>query len=142
MLLTMKKITSIVFGIISIAFVSCGNKQQVSAEQMADSTHYAELTYIEDFYDAGTVHSGEIVKHSFEFKNTGNIPLVIKDIIPSCGCTKVDVTQKTLKPGEKAKLIVEFNSKGWFGSQYKSVTLRTNGVIREKSATLKVNVVQ
>lgn len=132
---------SIVSVFVISMFTSCGNKSNSSYEQAADSTHFAELTYIEDFFDAGTVRSGEQVKHSFLFKNTGNIPLVVKDIIPSCGCTRVDVSQKTLKPGEEAKLEVLFDSKGWFGSQYKAVTLRTNGVIREKSVTLKVNVI-
>ncbi|MEW5846895.1 MAG: DUF1573 domain-containing protein [Bacteroidota bacterium] len=128
-------------GLIVLIALSCGTKSKQTPEQVADSTHFAELTYIEDFFDAGTVHSGELVKHSFRFKNTGNIPLVVKDVIPSCGCTKVDVSQKILKPGDEATVEVVFDSKGWFGSQYKAVTLRTNGVIREKSVTLKANVI-
>jgi hypothetical protein len=128
-------------GLILLIALSCGRSSNQISEQVADSTHFAELTFVEDFFDAGTLHSGELVKHSFKFRNTGNIPLVVKDIIPSCGCTKVDVTSRILKPDEEAIVEVVFDTKGWFGSQYKSVTLRTNGVIREKSVTLKANVI-
>lgn len=137
----MKKIIRLTLGFIVFVSFSCVSKGNYSSEQVADSTRFAELTYIEDFFDVGTIHSGELVKHSFRFRNTGNAPLVVKDIIPSCGCTKVDVSKKVLKPGEEALIEVIFDSNGWFGSQYKSVTLRTNGIIREKSVTLKANVV-
>ncbi|HOK61507.1 MAG: DUF1573 domain-containing protein [Tenuifilum sp.] len=135
------RITSLLFGFTALFAISCGSNNNQGSTQETDSTQLAELTYVEDFFDVGTIHSGEIVRHSFRFRNTGNAPLVVKDIIPSCGCTKVDVTSRILKPGEEASVEVVFDSKGWFGSQYKSVTLRTNGVIREKSVTLKANVV-
>jgi hypothetical protein len=135
------KTIKLFWGLIVLIAFSCSSKSNQTSEQVADSTHFAELTYIEDFFDVGTVHSGELVKHTFRFRNTGNLPLVVKDVIPSCGCTKVDVSKKILKPGEDALVEVVFDSKGWFGSQYKSVTLRTNGVIREKSVTLKANVI-
>ncbi|HBI81555.1 MAG TPA: hypothetical protein DDY04_06385 [Bacteroidales bacterium] len=135
------RIIKVIFGFSILLTFSCGSKSTTTAEQVLDSTRFAELTYIDDFFDAGTVHSGEQVKHSFRFRNTGNAPLVVKDIIPSCGCTKVEVSKKILKPNEEAYIDVIFDSKGWYGSQYKAVTLRTNGVIREKSVTLKVNVI-
>ncbi|HDP76248.1 MAG TPA: DUF1573 domain-containing protein [Bacteroidales bacterium] len=128
-------------GLILLIALSCGRKSNQSSERVADSTHFAELTYVEDFFDAGTMHSGELVKHSFKFRSTGNMSLVVKDVIPSCGCINVNVSKKILKPYEEAQLEVVFDSKSWFGSQYKSVTLRTNGVIREKSVTLKANVI-
>ena len=135
------RIIKVIFGFSILLTFSCGSKSTTTAEQVLDSTRFAELTYIDDFFDAGTVHSGEQVRHSFRFRNTGNAPLVVKDIIPSCGCTKVEVSKKVLKPNEEAYIDVIFDSKGWYGSQYKAVTLRTNGIIREKSVTLKVNVI-
>jgi len=135
------RIIKVILGFSILLTFSCGSKSTTTAEQVLDSTRFAELTYIDDFFDAGTVHSGEQVRHSFRFRNTGNAPLVVKDIIPSCGCTKVEVSKKVLKPNEEAYIDVIFDSKGWYGSQYKAVTLRTNGIIREKSVTLKVNVI-
>lgn len=135
------RIVKLILGLSTLLVLSCSSNSSTTTEQVLDSTRFAELTYIDDFFDAGSVHSGEQVKHSFRFRNTGNAPLVVKDIIPSCGCTKVEVSKKILKPNDEAYIDVIFDSKGWYGSQYKAVTLRTNGVIREKSVTLKVNVI-
>jgi hypothetical protein len=127
-----------------IAFVSCssGKTESGISNQEADSTKVADLEYIEDFYDFGTITSGEVVSHLFKFKNSGNGALIIKDVIPSCGCTSSKLSSKMLKAGEEGSVEVIFDSRGWYGSQYKSVTLRTNSVIAEKSVTIKANVVE
>jgi len=129
------RIIKVIFGFSILLTFSCGSKSTTTAEQVLDSTRFAELTYIDDFFDAGTVHSGEQVKHSFRFRNTGNAPLVVKDIIPSCGCTKVEVSKKILKPNEEAYIDVIFDSKGWYGSQYKAV--KRDGSMQNAECKLK-----
>ena len=125
---------------------SCTNPSREN-KSIADSTlnqsgkKYAELQLIEDFYDFGSIVQGEVVKHTFNFRNAGGNVLIIKDLIPDCGCTKPTVDKTVLKSGEEGAVEVIFDSNGWQGSQYKSVTLRTNSPIREKSVTIKVNVV-
>lgn len=114
-------------------------EQQVSLPDTA--VRFADLHYIDDFVDLGSVVQGEIVSTSFRFTNKGNIPLVVKHIIPGCGCTKVKVSKEILKPNEEAVLEVTFESAGWSGLQYKSVTLRTNSPIAEKAVTIKANVI-
>ncbi len=99
------------------------------------------LEFIEDFHDFGTIRQGEVVSYTFSFSNSGTAPLIIRHVIAGCGCTKSKVSKDVLKPGEKATLEVVFNSKGWSGSQYKTVTLRTNDANREKTVTFKANVV-
>ncbi len=125
-------------------FVSCNtigsNSNDLVAE--SDTSLVANLEYLEDFFDFGTIYQGEIVSHAFKFKNSGNGVLIIKDVIPSCGCTTMKLSSKILKPNEEGYVEVVFNSKGWYGSQYKSVTLRTNSPIWEKSVTIKANVVE
>jgi hypothetical protein len=125
--------------ICSVALVSCssGRTESVNSVQDTDSTKVADLEYIEDFFDFGTVCEGEVISHTFKFKNAGNGVLIVKDAIPSCGCTTPKLSKKMLKPGEEASVEVIFDSRGWFGSQYKSVTLRTNSPIMDKSVTIK-----
>lgn len=139
----MKKWAFIVFtAFIVVLCVSChSNTPSTNASQIADTARIAELTYIEDFYDFGTIKSGEVVSYKFYFSNTGNSPLIVKDVIPSCGCTSTKLSKTVFEPNETGEIEVTFNSIGWFGSQYKSVTLRTNSAIREKSVTIKANVV-
>lgn len=101
----------------------------------------ADLSYIEDFFDFGSIAQGEVVSHTFRFVNKGNDNLIIKDIIPDCGCTRSKIDKMNFKPNEEGRIEVIFDSKGWRGMQYKSVTIRSNAVIKEKSVTFKANVV-
>lgn len=128
----------------AVIFLSCnsGSNENKDNSVEVDSTKVANLEYIEDFFDFGTITSGEVVSHSFKFKNSGDGVLIIKDVIPSCGCTSSKLSSKMLKPGEEGYIEIVFNSKGWYGSQYKSVTLRTNSPIMDKSVTIKANVVE
>ncbi|MDD3893301.1 MAG: DUF1573 domain-containing protein, partial [Bacteroidales bacterium] len=64
-----------------------------------------------------------------------------KDLIPDCGCTDVQLSKKVITPGEKVTLEVIFNSRGWHGSQYKSVSIISNATTPTRSVTIKVNVV-
>ena len=38
-------------------------------------------------YDFGKVKSGDLVKHTFTFTNTGDELLILTNVQPSCGCT-------------------------------------------------------
>ena len=144
-----KYYTILIFSLLLAATFSCRNneKREVNnfptSTQSADSSSkmFAELQFVEDFFDFGSLVQGEVVSTSFRFRNIGNIPLVIKHVIPSCGCTKTKVSKEVLSPNEEAFLEVNFESAGWRGIQYKDVTLRTNDSISEKSVTIKANVV-
>lgn len=133
-----------VFLLFIVTAVSCssGSSETKDYAVETDSSKSANLEYIEDFFDFGTITSGEVVSHSFKFKNSGDGVLIIKDVIPSCGCTTSKLSSKILKPGEEGLIEVVFDSKSWYGSQYKSVTLRTNSPIMDKSVTIKANVVE
>ena len=133
--------------LIIVLFNACTNSPRESNEVINNNSDksskekYADLQYIEDFFDFGSIVQGEVVSHTFRFRNAGTDVLIIKDLIPDCGCTKPKTDKKALNPGEEGSVEVIFDSKGWHGSQYKSVTLRTNSLIREKAVTIKANVV-
>ena len=46
----------------------------------------------------GVVKEGEIIKQNFFFTNTGNSPLIIKDITKSCNCTAVVLKEPRTLP--------------------------------------------
>jgi len=125
--------------------IDCSSNQSVKVKEEAKGNSsvkkYPELKLLEDFFDFGSIKEGEVISHTFHFKNIGDDILVVKDLIPDCGCTMPKVDKNELKPGEEGSVEVIFNSNGWQGSQYKSVTLRTNAPDREKSVTIKANVV-
>ena len=53
---------------------------------------------------------------TFRLKNTGEKPLVIQDIVTSCGCLTVDYSQEPVMPGKEAVLRMTYkaDSPGYF----------------------------
>ena len=47
---------------------------------------------------------------TFKLKNTGEKPLVIQDVITSCGCLTVDYPQEPVQPGKEAVLRMTYKA--------------------------------
>jgi len=94
-----------------------------------------KATFKENNYDFGVIKEAKgAVKHTFEFINTGDKPLLVIDAVASCGCTRPSYTAKPVKPGKKGKVEVTFSPIGRRGSFRKTVKVKTNG--SEKISTL------
>jgi len=66
--------------------------------------------------DLGKIEFDKPVKVAFEFTNTSNEPLVIKNVKTTCGCTVAKYDNMVVKPGASSKIEVTYNakSKGFF----------------------------
>jgi len=84
------------------------------------------MEFAESKHDYGVIEQGEKVSHVFKFKNTGNEPLVLSNVKPSCGCTTPKWTKEPIAPGADGEILVEFDSKGKSGKQTKTVTVTAN----------------
>jgi hypothetical protein len=92
-------------------------------------------------YNFGKVAIGEKVVHSYHFENTGNAPLLIGQVTPSCGCTTLkDWPKDPIAPGEDGKITVEFNSSGFPGTIEKSIMVATNATPNQYYLKLKGEV--
>jgi hypothetical protein len=76
--------------------------------------------------DFGEVSSGKIVDIVFEFENAGSDVLLIKNVIPSCGCTTAALDKKEYQPGEKGTIASKFNTSGYNGKVIKTITVTSN----------------
>ena len=104
---------------------------------MTAAEKYAQATFPVQQHDSGTIkEDGGPVSTTFEVINTGNKPLLILDVLASCGCTRPEFPTKPIKPGKKAKIKVTFSPLGRAGAFRKTVKVRTNG--REMSNTLYI----
>jgi hypothetical protein len=76
-------------------------------------------------HDFGKIPKGKDATCSFKFTNTGDAPLTLKDVRPSCGCTAPKWPRKPIMPGETAsiKAVYDAASPGRF---QKSITVKTN----------------
>ena len=85
-----------------------------------------KILFTNNSFDFGKINEGDVVNTFFEFTNTGNIDLIIKNCVGSCGCTVPQWPKEPIKPGEKGKISVQFNSTGKRYKQEKTVTVVAN----------------
>ena len=125
----MKESLNIFFIILILMISGCGNrinKEGKNSSLQLSDTGKAVLSFSEYEYDFGKVNEGEKVKHEFKFRNTGSGDLVIRSATASCGCTVPGFDAKPIPPGEYGTLDVVFNTKGRYGMQSKTITVKSN----------------
>ena len=96
------------------------------------------IEWLDSVKNMGTITAGDKLKVSFRFKNTGNHPLVIESVQPSCGCTVADYPKDPIAPGGTGEITGEFDSNNKEGMQRKSMTVLTN--TEKQSYTLQFEV--
>ena len=85
---------------------------------------------------------------SFEFTNTGSTPIVINNVISSCGCAEPVWPKEPIMPGKGGKIEVTFlNDQGpypfeknltvYSSASRKPIILRISGIVYEKEKSLK-----
>lgn len=90
----------------------------------AHAAPHASVTH--PLYDFGAVPQGKKVEHAFIVRNTGDSPLAIKSIRPSCGCTAANASSPVVQPGKTAEIKVTFNSANFTGAVHKTIALGTD----------------
>ena len=98
------------------------------------------IQYENSEFDFSTIDEGEVVKHIYKFKNTGDMPLIISNCKGSCGCTVPTWPKEPIPPGGDGEIKVEFNSKGKPGPQRKQVTVTANTTPTETFLVIKGEV--
>ncbi|NUM31479.1 MAG: DUF1573 domain-containing protein [Bacteroidetes bacterium] len=132
--------------LMAINFVACNNnKKEVDAniiETPSSNTkgNGAEITFDHDEWDFGTISEGEIVEHTYNFKNTGNKTLLISDVQATCGCTVPIWPREPIKPGQGGSIKVQFNSANKHESVMKDVTIFSNAKEVKKKIVFKAFV--
>jgi hypothetical protein len=98
------------------------------------------FAFNEENHDFGKINEGDVVEHLFEFKNTGQAPLIISSATGSCGCTVPEWPKEPIGIGETANIKVKFNSSKKPGLQNKTVTITANTFPKQSKLQIKANV--
>jgi hypothetical protein len=75
--------------------------------------------------DVGKVKKGEPIRQEFVIRNTGDAPLEITEVKPSCGCTVAEY-DAVIAPGGSGRVKVEIETDSFGGGLAKSVTVFTS----------------
>lgn len=131
----MKKVLLVLSTVCLIAFTSCkedatqkidDTKVAAAAQRDAASSKYPVLEFDKKEHDFGEIISKTKVSTVFNYKNTGESPLVITNIKSTCGCTvPQDWSREPLAPGAEGKFTVQFNGSG-SNKVSKSITVTAN----------------
>lgn len=90
----------------------------------------AKIDFTKETHDYGTIKNGADGTCTFEFKNTGNAPLIISNAKGSCGCTVPEWPKEPIAPGATASIKVSYDTKRP-GAISKNVTIFSNAVGNE-----------
>lgn len=85
----------------------------------------AEIKFVTEEIDYGTILFDSDGVRTFEFKNTGEAPLVISSASSSCGCTVPSWPKEPILPGQKGKIEVKYDTKR-IGDIRKTITIVSN----------------
>ena len=85
----------------------------ISGKMVVSSVDKEALTVVsllKDKVDLGDFSWNKEREAEFVISNVGKLPLVINDVITSCGCTKVDYTKKPILSGENIILKITYKA--------------------------------
>ena len=108
-----------------MVFVAAGTTAVMAQE--VEAKDGAKIEFTKEVHDYGTIENGANGQCSFEFKNTGNAPLIISNAKGSCGCTVPSWPKEPIAPGATASITVKYDTKRP-GAINKSVTITSNAV--------------
>lgn len=87
----------------------------------------AKMELKSDTVDYGTTSKdNDNGLRAFEFTNTGDAPLIIKDVKSTCGCTVPSWPKEPIAPGKSGKIEVKYNMNP--GPIRKTITVQSNAV--------------
>ena len=117
MLPALRTAVAVVLAAAALTLGSCRKNIGMTTVAVADSVrHYYPIL------------AGEILTLSYELENTGEQPLIIRDIQTSCGCITPELDSRMLLPGKKVRLLFKYESAKNIG--YVQQVIRVHGNIK------------
>ena len=87
----------------------------------------AKIEFSKETHDYGNIKYGGDPLCTFEFKNTGDEPLIISNAKGSCGCTVPEWPKEPIAPGASGSIRVKYDTNRP-GPINKNVTITSNAI--------------
>jgi hypothetical protein len=92
-----------------------------------DSALFTKITWLDSTSrDYGTIPEGQKLEVAYRFLNSGDKPLIIARVQPSCGCTIAEQPDEPILPGKEGVIKASFNSEGRIGINHKKLYVFAN----------------
>ncbi len=132
----MKRLVILLIGVVLAAQVYA----QQASQKNEEKAEGPQITFAESTHDFGDIEQGTKVNYVFEFENSGTEPLILSNVLTTCGCTATSWPREPIAPGEGGEIAVSFNSSGKMGKQNKVVTVVSNAVNSQERVKIITNV--
>lgn len=102
-----------------------------------------QLFVAQRIQDLGSMFEGDKTTVTWTLENRGDADLIVDRVMPSCGCTVVQLTdeEKVIRPGASLPLRADFDSTAKRESQVKTISVLTNDAVEsELKLELRVKV--
>ena len=91
-----------------------------------DSSIFAQISMENEVHNFGDLNQGDKGVHVFEFRNSGNAPLILNNVLSTCGCTVPEWPKEPIPADSTGTIKVVFDSTSKIGRQNKVITIRSN----------------
>ena len=133
----------------AVSLTACNGGENKAAQSGANTsvntTTVAEgvlskIEWIDTEKNLGTINEGQKSEVVFRFKNVGDKPLIVKNVVAQCGCTAPEPSKEPVMPGKEGFVKAVFDSQGRAGENSKQLTVHTNTDPESSIVTFKVYV--
>lgn len=99
-----------------------------------------KMKFYREIFNFGSVNAGDTLSHIFKFKNTGNQPLVIHEIKPTCDCLIASFDSAAVNPGQTGIVKIQLLTADLRGKQVHHVEILTNQLAVTKELTVTAEI--
>ncbi len=133
----MSKKIALVFGLALASLTLVHAQNEKAPTTVMNPTSKSKLEFSETSHDFGEIIQGDKVSYVFKFKNTGSEPLVLSNVMTTCGCTATSWPRQPIPPNGSGEIAATFNSAGKMGKQNKYITVVSNA----SNGNQRVNII-
>jgi hypothetical protein len=101
----------------------------------------AKFEFKTETIDYGEIEKGSNGLRIFQFKNIGDVPLIIENVYSSCGCTVPAWTKTAVAPGKTGEIEVKYDTNR-VGPIRRTITVYSNAEEPVKALKIKGKVLE
>ena len=119
-----------------VAMTGCGGSQSNGVDASfihlpgeGEAQNAPRMQWSSTELDLGLVAAGESRKLTYQLTNAGLSPLIVTQVLPSCGCTVAEAWDSSpLAPGESTSIVLRFDAGETTRTLSESATVVTNAI--------------
>jgi hypothetical protein len=124
--LLLKMLSTMLKRIIAVLLIT-GAVYSTKAQTIAENKPVVETAVLkEKSFDFGKIPQGRPVTHVFQLVNKSTSPIVLENVLASCGCTTPEWSREPVPPGATTTIKVGYNAAAE-GPFNKNVTIQVAG---------------